>query len=156
VSKGALLNYTTEIAVEKTIGEIYAILAQNKVMGIMSEYDGSGNILAIAFKSKTEFGEMVFRLPANVQAAAKALNSQVDRRVIPRRYYNDVDQARRVSWRIVRQWIEAQMALIQLGQVKLEQVFLPYAQNCNGQTLYEALVESRFEGLTLPAPAVAA
>lgn len=150
MSRGALLNYTTEIAVEKTIGEIYSILAQNKTCAIMSEYDGAGNIVAIAFKAQTEFGMLAFRLPANPQAASKALNDQVNKRQIPRKYFNDVAQARRVSWRIVRQWIEAQMALIQLGQVKLEQVFLPYAQNERGQTLYEHFVESKFSGLALP------
>lgn len=150
MSRGALLNYTTEIAVDKTIGEIYSILARNKTTAIMSEFDGAENIVALSFKAKTEFGEMAFRLPANVQAASKALNDQVQQRLIPRKFYNDVPQARRVAWRIVRQWIEAQMALIQLGQVKLEQVFLPYAQNQSGQTLYEALVESKFSGLALP------
>jgi hypothetical protein len=146
---GALLNYTTEIAVDKTIGEIYMILARNKANAIMSEYDGAGNIVAISFKAQTEFGVMAFRLPANVQAASKVLNNQVQSRLIPRKFQNDVPQARRVAWRIVRQWIEAQMALIQLGQVKLEQVFLPYAQNASGQTLYEALVENKFSGLAL-------
>lgn len=48
MSKGALLNYTTEIAVEKTIREIYSILAQNKTSAIMSEYDGAGNIVDAA------------------------------------------------------------------------------------------------------------
>lgn len=150
MSKGALLNYTTSIEVDKTVGEIYSILSRNKVSALMSEFDGAGNITAIAFKAQTEFGILAFRLPANPQAASKALNEQVSKRLIPRRYQNDVDQARRIAWRIVRQWIEAQMALIQLGQVKLEQVFLPYAQNAQGQTVYEALCEEKFSGLALP------
>lgn len=147
-----LLNYTTTIAAEKTVGEIYMLLARGKAQSIMSEYDGFGNVTAIAFRCQTEFGQMAFRLPANVKAAAGVLNKQAQERKIPRRFLNDVEQARRVAWRIVRQWIEAQLALVQLGMAKIEEVFLPYAQNTQGRTVFETLQERKFSGLALPAP----
>lgn len=144
-----LLNYTTVIAVDKTVGEIYAILARAKANAIMSEYDGAGNIVAIAFKAQSQFGLMAFRLPANIQAAAQVMNQQVRNHQIPRKYFNDTAQARRVAWRIIRQWVEAQMALVQLGMAKMEEVFLPYAQNAQGRTVFETLQESKFAGLAL-------
>lgn len=148
-----LLNYTTTIEVEKTVGEIYQLLARGKAQAILSEYDGAGNVTAIAFRSQTQFGIVSFRLPANVQAAAQVLKSQAYAKQIPRRFINDVPQARRVAWRILRQWIEAQLAMVQLGMTKIEEVFLPYAQDETGRTVFEKLQESKFAGLALPAPA---
>ncbi len=150
-----LLNYTTQIAAEKTVGEIYMMLAHGKAQAIMTEYDGFGNVSAVSFKAYTPFGIMAFRLPANVKAAAGVLNKQVERRQIPRKYYNDVEQSRRVAWRIIRQWIEAQLALVELGMAKIEEVFLPYAQDATGRTVFEKLEAQKFNGLALPAPQAA-
>lgn len=147
-----LLNYTTTISADKTVGEIYMLLARGRAQSIMSEYDGFGNVSAIAFRCQTEFGLMSFRLPANVKAAAGVLNKQAQVRQIPRKFLNDLDQARRVAWRIVRQWIEAQLALVQLGMARIEEVFLPYAQDQSGRTVFETLQEKKFMGLALPAP----
>lgn len=147
-----LLNYTTSIAAEKTVGEIYMLLSRGKAQSIMSEYDGAGNVTAISFRTNTEFGLVAFRLPANVRAAAAVMNKQSYARQIPRKFLNDVEQARRVAWRIVRQWIEAQLALVELGMAKIEEVFLPYAQNSQGRTVFEELQEQKFSGLALPAP----
>jgi len=37
-----------------------------------------------------------------------------------------MDQSRRVGWRIIRQWLEAQLAIVETQMVTIEQVFLPY------------------------------
>jgi hypothetical protein len=55
-------------------------------------------------------------------------------------------QAKRIAWRQILRWIEAQMAFARTGMVKIQEVFMPYIQvSITGQTLYE-----RFEqkGLT--------
>lgn len=147
-----LLNYTTEIAAEKTIGEIYSMLSRSRVQQIRSDYDGAGNVTAISFSVQTSHGVIPFLLPINVRAAAAVLNKQVQARLIPRKYLNDVAQARRVAWRIVRQWLEAQLALVSLDMAKIEEVFLPYAQNSEGRTVFEVFTDSKFQGLALPAP----
>lgn len=147
-----LLNYTTEIAPEKSIGEITTMLVRAKAQAILTEFDGAGNAKAISFKIGTQFGVMSFCLPCNIAAVALVMNAQAKARNIPGKYLNDVTQARRVGWRIIRQWIEAQLALVEVGNVKLEQVFLPYAQNANGVTMYDALVEQKFSSLMLEAP----
>lgn len=148
----ALLNYTTEVAADKTIGEIYSMLARAKIQQIRSDYDGAGNVTSISFTVATEHGVIPFLLPVNVKAALAILNKQAQSRQIPRKFYNDLDQARRVAWRIVRQWIEAQLALVSLDMAKIQEVFLPYAQNAEGKTVFEVLTETRFNGLALPAP----
>lgn len=43
----------------------------------------------------------------------------------------------RVAWRIVKDWVEAQMALIESGLAELPEVFLPYAVKPDGRTVYD-------------------
>lgn len=150
-----LLNYTTTISAEKTIAEIYGLLSQSKIQEIRSSYDGAGNVTAIAFTIKTSHGVIPFMLPINVKAAAAVLNRQAQNRQIPRKFLNDVAQARRVAWRILRQWLEAQLAIVSLDMAKVEEVFLPYAQNADGKTVFEVYEEARFAGMALPAPQAA-
>ena len=58
-------------------------------------------------------------------------------------------QALRVSWRIVKDWVEAQMAIVDTKMVTLDQVFLPYVIMPDGRTLYERVRDARF--VLLPA-----
>ena len=146
-----LLNYTTQISVEKTVGEIQGMLSRGKARAVLVEFDGAGNPVALSFKVETPHGNVAFKLPADPRPVLAILNRQVHEGKIPRRFQNDVDQSRRVSWRIVKDWIAAQLALVETGMVSIEQVFLPYAQDPGtGQTLYERLVESKFDRLALP------
>ncbi len=142
-----LLNYTTSISAEKTVGEIQSKLAKAGARQILHEFDGFGNVSALSFRINTTFGEMAFRLPANIASVEALLRKQ-----FRRGKYATTEQATRVGWRILKDWTEAQIALIQTGMVTVEQVFLPFAQNASGQTVYEALVEKKFSGLALPAP----
>ena len=54
------------------------------------------------------------------------------------------EQAARVAWRCLKSWVEAQMALIQIGMATMDQVFLPYVLNDEGKTLYEVARDSKF------------
>lgn len=146
-----LLNYTTSISAQKTVGEIQSKLAKAGAHQILHEYDGFGNVSALSFRINTKFGNMAFRLPANISAVEKILGTQYRSGKISRKYI-EVEQATRVGWRILKDWVEAQLALIETGMVTVEQVFLPYAQDETGQTYYEFLVSKKFKGLALPAP----
>jgi len=65
------------------------------------------------------------------------------------------EQAARVAWRVVKDWLEAQLAMIEAGMVDLEQVFLAYAQNPAGETIYEVMRSQRFSNLLLEQPKTA-
>jgi len=149
-----LLNYTTEIAVTKTIGEISALLVAAKAQAISTEFDGAGNPTSVSFRVAGKFGPMHFQLPCNYIAASKILNNQARAGKIAKRYINDMSQARRVAWRILRQWLEAQLALVELEMVPIEQIFLSYMQTNDGRTVYERLEEKRFGMLMLESPQI--
>ena len=44
-------------------------------------------------------------------------------------------QAVRTAWRIVKDWVEAQMALVKTQMATTQEVFLPYAVMKDGRTL---------------------
>ncbi len=148
-----LLNYTTEIPAQKSIGEIVTMLQTGGATAILMETDGSGAINAVSFKMKTTFGEQAFSLPANVAAVQLAINAQIKAegealrmrkirvRRIPFRLLNDKAQAERIAWRIVKDWLEAQLAIHQIGAAKIEQVMLPFTVDESGRTFYARLVE---------------
>jgi hypothetical protein len=140
-----LLNYTTSIDAHKTIAEIQQMLARAGASAILTEFDNAGNIVALSFKmilpGSDEVGkarEISFRLPTDWQPVLETMKQQKARRL---RGYGDIrlteDQARRVAWRITKDWVEAQLAIVETRMVTTAQVFLPYAVTSNGQSLYE-------------------
>ena len=148
-----LLNYTTQISPEKTIAEIEKILADHGALKILKDYE-AGKVVAISFMVETEKGMLPFKLPMNEDAVMQVINNQTKeyskgRLVVPKKFYGDRDQARRVGWRIMKDWIEAQMAILELQMVKIDQVFLPYMQDNQGKTVYDKFVESNYKGYVL-------
>lgn len=146
-----ILNYTTEVDAAKSLGEIQALLARHKCQAILSEFDEKGAVKALSFRIRGPFGLMSYRLPANVGEVEKVLYKAagVERR------YRTREQAERVAWRILKDWTEAQLALVQISMATMEQVFLPYAQSPDGQTVYEKFTAEKFGGLALPENATA-
>jgi len=59
------------------------------------------------------------------------------------RKWLDDDACYRVAWRVIRDWVMSQMALIETEMVKTEQVFLPYAITQDGvSTIYDRVLNS--------------
>ena len=114
----AIKNYTTTIDVYKSLGEIQGALASHGARKIMVDYDEAGRPVGITFGIETPVGKRGFLLPANVDGV---------RAVFAKQKIREQDgQAERTAWRNVRDWIMAQMAIIESGQVEMEEVFLPY------------------------------
>lgn len=60
----------------------------------------------------------------------------------------DMEKAERVAWRQLLRWVQAQVAMIQTGMVKSEEVFLPYwFDPVKSQTLFQSMTETRFKML---------
>lgn len=124
-----ILNYTTQISAFKTVAEIQKILVKHGAKRIVQDYDESGAISAVCFLINTPIGEHGVRLPANVDAVYSVLQKQ--------KVKCDRAQAERVAWRIVKDWVAAQMAILESQMVTIDEVFLPYIMNVDGQTVYQ-------------------
>lgn len=125
-----LLNYTTKVNVYATLGEIQGQLVAHGAKKIMQDYDDEGHIAALSFLIDTPAGPRGIRLPANVDAVHAVLTKQ--------KVKCDREQAERVAWRIVKDWVEAQMAILESEMVQMDEIFLPYMVNGQGQTLFQA------------------
>jgi hypothetical protein len=130
-----LLNFTTEISVDKTVGEIQRILSKNGVTAILMENDDDGEISALSFHARVGDQTIAFRLPSDWRPVLHILERDPK---VPRGKRTK-EQALRVSWRIIKDWVEAQMAIVSTRMVELDQVFLPYAVTRDGRTVYEAV-----------------
>lgn len=124
-----ILNYTTKVDIYTTIGQIQGILVKHGAKKIMQEYDSDGRIVALSFSIDTPTGTRYIKLPANTEAVFSVLKKQ--------KVKCDYAQAERVAWRILKDWIEAQMAILESEMVQMEEIFLPYMLNSQGQTLFE-------------------
>lgn len=140
---GTTLNYTTTVPVEKTLGEMHAMLAEHHAKAIATEYDDNRQPAGLTFVIATDFGDRTFSLPVDVKVVHKLL-VELDSKGLSARakkrqgHYSSPEHAARVAWRVMKDWLEAQLALIQYRMVSLDQVMLPYLRGDDGQTLYEA------------------
>jgi len=134
-----IANYTTSIEALKTVGEIQGILVGHGARQILINYAADKTIESLSFIVETPDGPIPFRLPVNANAVLKVLEEQG----CPPRYAN-YPQAVRVAWRIIKDWVRAQMALLETEMVKIEQVFLPYMMASKEKTLYEVMRDKKF------------
>lgn len=141
-SRRGIKNYTTEISVEKTIGEIEILLAKYGARKILKEYDDNQQITYLSFMVKHETSYIPIRLPSNPEKIIVILNEKAESREIPKKYLNDMGQARRIMWRVILDWIDSQMTMIEIGQRSLLEIF--FADVCpigSDETLYKNLTK---------------
>lgn len=138
----AILNYSTTVDSFKTVSEIEYILMKHKAKSIMKNYDGE-SITGLSFLIDTGMQQIPVRLPVRVEECLEVL-----RREKKNNSRSNIkatrDQAERVAWRILKDWVEAQMALLDIQMVRFEEIFLPYIETQNGQTVFERLEEKQF------------
>jgi hypothetical protein len=88
------------------------------------------------------------KLPALVEKAQVVLKRQWEAGIISHKRGKEkaigYEQAYRVAWRNILDWVEAQMALLEIEMVKMEEIFLPYMVNPKGETFFETLEKKGF------------
>ena len=134
----SLLNYTTSVKSAKTIGEVTQLLIKGGARQIMSEFDVNGEATGITFSVATPLGVRGFTLPVNAEPVRLIL--QEDSNPSLRPSHRTPEHARNVAWRIIKDWLEAQLALIETEMVTFDQVMLPYMRSIDGGTFYESYI----------------
>lgn len=136
-----ILNYTTTIDVFKTVSEIEYILMKHKAKSIMKNYEGE-TITAMSFLIDTDSRQIPVKMPVKIDECLKVL--QKEKQSGSKNIKATREQAEKVAWRILKNWVEVQMALLDVEMVTLQEIFLPYIVDQNGQTVYEKLERRRF------------
>lgn len=160
-----LKNYTSEVPVSQTIYRIEQVLIKCGVSGITKEYGPvAGSIIAICFQIKLDgVKEISIRLPVDKERAldalwlnyadgdklsedGKAIAYHYGRSQKKKRRADFAMQSERTAWKIVQDWVEVQMSMIQMKQADFVEVFLPYVWD-GRSTVYSRLKESGFRAL---------
>lgn len=138
----AILNYTTKIDAWQTISEIQQMLSKHGATHFSIKNESSRPV-AVSFTIDFNGQPLNFLLPCkfeNVWTILKKDPSAV--KVLKKAMKFNEEQSFKVSWRIVKDWIEAQLALVEVEMVKVEEVFMPYLIiNSSGETLAQKVLQ---------------
>lgn len=121
--KRTLYMETTTIDSSFTVAEIQRLLSMRGARRVNVEYD-NGVVTSVNFSLMIGDQDICYTLPCRWQAIEKYFKQNGRK---SRRTDTMQDWARRVAWRQVLRWVEAQLALIETGMVTTGEVFFPYA-----------------------------
>lgn len=150
------LNFTTKIPAAQTVGECQSILAASGAASVAVHYE-DGEPAGLSFALKTPHGPRNFTLPVNVDGMHAVLRKATGRggsiaemHISRTRmdYYGSREHAIKVAWRVVKDWLEANLALIAAQMATLTEVMLPYVHVDDSRTLWEAYQEREQIALT--------
>lgn len=144
-----LKNYTSTVPAATSIARICRSLVEAGATDISQKYDpDTKTCTAISFRIvHTGQTPLFFQLPAKIEPCFTVLWKVV------KRPQNDtkkktMEQAERTAWKIVSDWVEIQLSMLQLQQADLLEVFLPYVYDpVKEKTFYNSLKELNFKGL---------
>lgn len=147
------LNYTTSVPVVRTVAEVQGMLVKHGAHAVTVRYV-DGRPAGLSFNLVTPHGERAFTLPVDTAAVHRLLLTQIRNGEITRQksQYATPEHAARVAWRVVKDWLAAQLAIIEAGMAALDQVMLPYLQVDNELTLYDRYREHEQRALMVGAP----
>lgn len=137
----AILNYSTTVEAYKTVAEIENILVKHGAKSIMKNYENEF-IVGLSFLINNGVADIPIKLPVKTEECLKILENE--KRKGAKNIKATKEQAEKVAWRILKDWIEAQMALLDIHMVKFEEIFLPYIETKGGKTVFERLEEKQF------------
>lgn len=153
-----LKNYTSNVPVSETIHNIEKVLIKCGVSGITKEYGATpGEIISVIFHIQPDPSAPKFtiRLPVNKERALEALwlnyadgatlskdGQKIDdwnHRQKRKQKKDFAQQAERTAWKIIQDWVEVQMSMIQTRQADFVEVFMPYLFD-GKQTIYQRAI----------------
>lgn len=134
----SLLNYTTKVPVQRTVGQVQELLVRAGATSITARYEAADTV-GLTFVVDTEYGRRAFSLPVDGRAVYDVMRADTK---VPRSL-KTIEQAQRVAWRITKDWVEAQLAIIATRMVTLDQVMFPYMEDVDGRTVFDLYVKQQ-------------
>jgi hypothetical protein len=144
----AIKNYTSDKPIDRIFAELQQTLGTHGAKQIAFDYGDDGKVHGVSFTIKVGDRFIPIKLPARVENAQTVLKHQWEIGAISHKRGKEqtygYEQAYRVAWRNILDWVQAQMALLEIGMAKIEEVFLPYMQDREGVTLFERMEQRGF------------
>jgi hypothetical protein len=121
---------------------------------ITKEYEKDGRVKALSFTLLVDKQLMKFlpvTLPANVDACYEVLRAKRTSWSVSGERA-DKEQAPRTAWKLLLDWVDVQLSMIEMNQAEPAEVFLPYVVS-GGRTFYQHIKDDGYRALAaLPAP----
>ena len=133
-------NYTTSIDSDRSILEIERLLQKFGATAVMKEFLSDGRITSLAFK----IGEKAYKLPANIEGIYEVMFGATRHSTKKDAMKRREEQAYRTAWRVIRDWIHAQLSMIASGQAQPDEIMLPFMYD-GKRTLFQAYKEGRLQ-----------
>ena len=143
----AIKNYTSDKPIDRIFAELQHTLGTHGAKQISYDYGDDGKIQGMQFVIKVNDRFIPIKLPARIEKAQAVLERQYKSGVIKSHIGTKVysyEQAYQVAWRNILDWVQAQMALLEIGMAKMEEVFLPYMHDRQGITFFERMEKQDF------------
>lgn len=142
-------NYTSEVPASRSIARIEDVLMQNGARQILKDVNpDTRDCEGLAFIITVAGTDTPFRLPSRVDRVEEVLRKSRKYAISAAAAIKIRAQAQRTAWKILSDWVDAQMALVKLQQVEVCEVFLPYVYDVRKQkTFYEQIAEDGFKAL---------
>lgn len=141
-------NYTSDKPIDRIFAELQQTLGTHGAKQISFDYGDDGKVHGIHFVIKVKDRFIPIKLPARVEQAQAVLKKQWDEGNIShhrgKKNTYGFEQAYRVAWRNILDWVQAQMALLEIGMAKMEEIFLPYMLDRQGVTFFERMEQRQF------------
>lgn len=145
----AIKNYTSEVPVGRSISNIEHRLAQAGVSHIGKSYDKDQRPIGMIFQININGTPQGFKLPAKADKVYNWFLLQRKRTPTQAQKEQIRKQADKTAWKILYDWIDVQVSLIELEQAEPAEVFFPYLYDFNSNmTIYEIAKENKFKQLT--------
>lgn len=134
-------NYTSCVPIEKSVAQIERRLVEHGAHDILKIYEDR-RLVGVAFIATIDGNKIPFRIPARVENVRKVMVSALKR---PRAgsVKRATEQAERTAWKLLADWVDVQMSLLELDQAKFMEVFLPYVYNHEDKTTFFERVEKK-------------
>ena len=143
-------NYTSNVPASRSVQYITEKLAARGASKVQQLFDNNKRIYGIMFELDVMPDRpMTFRLPAKIDGAYEILKNRL-RRPTTAAKQKCREQAERTAWRLISDWVDVQLSMIELDQAQMAEIFMPYIYNHHtGETLYEHVERGDFQHLLL-------
>jgi len=134
----------TTVPVARSRGEIDSLLRQWKCKGIQwtDQFDDGIVVLrfAWAFEGNSYMTRFTIRLPSESELMKQAIDGRSSTKISPIKLEKLQAKQGQQEHRILLLWLKAAFNAVQAGIVRAEEIFLPFLEGANGQTVSEAVL----------------
>ena len=142
----SIKNHTSTVPAVRSVQHIKEQLVKAGAIKIIEDYDRSGSLTGLYFVLQLKDGTQVpFRIPAQIEAIRRRFRT--GHKLTSEEKIKA--QAERTAWKILSDWVDIQLTLIELEQVDPLEVFLAYVYDQHkNQTFFEKIKNNDFKELT--------